>query len=51
MKWSAEQPDISAANSDIDAAQVGSGKAHIGDLSDVSSDVGGRKFNGRIDSW
>jgi hypothetical protein len=27
VKWSAEQPDISAANSDIDAAQVGSSKS------------------------
>src|SRR6516162_818241 len=47
VKWSAEQADISAANSLIltqpKLVQV---KPTL-DLSDVSSDVGGRKFDGR----
>ena len=41
--------DINAANCLILCGQVGSGNAHI--VSDVFSGVGGRKFNGRVDSW
>jgi hypothetical protein len=49
--WSADLPDINAANCLILCGQVGSAKAHIVDVSDVFSGVGGRKFSGRVDSW
>jgi hypothetical protein len=41
----ADLPDL------ILCGQVGSGKARIVDVSDIFSGVGGRKFNGRVDSW
>jgi len=47
----ADLPDINAANCLILCGQVGSEKAHIVDVSDIFSGVGGRKFNGKVDSW